>query len=229
MNIVALAFLGFFAFAGLLVYLSISSWKKSTAKIKEAAMARGWTWTELKSALGAWEITGHSSGLTWRLACEPDEDDSDHDWHTVLTADLPFPDYARVEVMPRMAWSALRSPLMESIMHGALQGLAQSLTKSDAVASVISLEEVVGVGDPEFTDFYAVAGDAKAARHLMIPDVVSLMMGVPKPLRPTLSIHGQKLILKSSSNPIPPEVALALGDVGALLLRQAGSGQRLSA
>lgn len=229
MNSVVLVFLGFFALAGFLLYLSISSWKKSTAKVKEAALSRGWTWKELRSALGAWEITSQSSGLTWRLACEPDQGDSDHDWHTVLTAELPFPDYARVEVMPRMAWSALKSPVMESIMHGALKGLAQSLAKSGPVASVISLEEVVGIGDPEFADFYAVAGDAKAARHLITADVVRLFMSVPMPLRPTLSIHGQKLCLRSSSNPLPPEVTVILGDVGTLLLHQAALGQRLSA
>ncbi len=223
-----LLFLGFLALAGFALYQAHLSSKKIRMALMAAANTRGWTYRDLPS-FGGWEMTGAVSGLSWRLASEPDENDSDRDFHTVLRAELPFPDYARLEVMPRMAWNAMKSGFMQTLYKGVLSSVTDKHSEKAMVLSVMALEEVIGIGDPDFAEFYAVAGDSKAAYHLLTPELNRLLISVKRSLRPTISIHGKKLLVRSTGQPLPLEVILAMAEAGTILLRQAASGQRLSA
>lgn len=226
--IVWLAFLGFFALAGGAIYLAHLSAQKTKAALAATSRARGWTYRDLPN-WGGWEMTASVSGLVWRLASEPNEEDSDRDLHTVLTAELPFPDYARLEVMPRLAWNAMRSGIMQAFYKGALSHLTEKNPATAKIIAIMSLEEIIGIGEPEFAEFYAVAGDSKTAYHLLTPELNRLLLSVKKPLRISISIHGRDLILRSSGQPLPKDVILTMAEVGTILLRQASTGQRLSA
>lgn len=222
-----MAFLGFFALAGFLIYLAFRSSQRTKAALTAAANARGWTYRDLPK-FGGWEMTAHVTGLSWRLASEPNEEDSEKGFHTLLTAILPFPDYARLEVMPRLAWNAMKSGVMQTLYKGALSHMTEKNPATAKILSVMALEEVIGIGEPDFAEFYAVAGDSKAAFHLLTPELNRLLLSVKKPLRLIISIHGRDLSIRSHGQPLPVEVILAMAEAGTILLRQAASGQRLS-
>jgi hypothetical protein len=229
MQITTLAILGFIALVVLIIWAARQASVKFTQELKEHCESRGWKFEQVNSLAGAWRVTGVTAGLAWQMFSGPDENDSDHDWHTVFTSELPFPESARLEVMFRMTWNATQSGLIRKLYDGPLSRLVPANSPHDPFRQTMSLVEVHGIGSPDFAEWFAVAGDSRTAHHLITPEVTRTLMQLEKMRRPTLSIHGSELKIKPTTHPLKIQEVKAILDIGQIVLRQAASGQKLSA
>lgn len=229
MSAALLVVLGFIAVIALIVLLAWRSSLKFREELRDMCLSRGWDLKEIHVLAGSWHISGLSAGISWKMVNEPNESDSDRDWHTVFTAELPFPETARMEVMMRMAWNSLNSGLLKRIYEGSLKALAPAGLAREIYLETVSLKEVPGVGDPLFQEWFAVLGDARTACHLITPEAARLMLQPEKMRRPTISIKGSQLTIKANTSPVKIDEVRVILEVGQILLRQAASGQRLSA
>lgn len=229
MNIVPLAVLGFIALVALILWAAYQASAKFTQDLKLHCESRGWKFEQVNSLAGSWTITGSSAGIAWQMYSGPDERDSDHDWHTIFTSQLPFPESAKLEVMFRMLWNTTRSGMIRKLYEGPLSRLVPTNSTHDPFRETMSMVEVHGIGTPDFAEWYAVAGDARTAQHLITPEVARTLMQLEKMRRPTLSIRGSELKIKPTTHPLKIEEVKAILDIGQIVLRQAASGQRLSA
>lgn len=229
MQITFLAIFGFFTLAALILWAAHLSSAKFQQELKDHCSSRGWKYEQLNSLAGSWKISGSSGGIAWEMYSGPNETDWDKEWQTLFTSTLPFPDSARLEVMFRMAWNSSRSGLIKKLYEGPLSRMAPDGEAKDAFKDTMSLAEVHGIGGQEFSEWYAVGGDAKTAHHLITPEVTRTLMELDKMRRPTLSINGSGLKIKPTTHPLKIQEVKAILDIGQIVLRQAASGQRLIA
>ncbi len=229
MTAALLLIFGFLAAVSLAVWCLVQASNQFMAALEQHCHTRGWQLTKINSLAGSWRITGTTSGIPWQMISGPNEKDSDGDWLTCFSSSLPFPPEARLQVMFRLTWNSLQSGFMRRICDGPLKNLTKSDARLDFFREAVSLQEIHGVGSPEFAEWYVAAGDTRTGHHLITAQAANLMMQPAKMHRPTLSIRGSELEIKPTTHPVKLQDVITMLEIGQIILRQAASGQRLSA